>query len=49
MAIMKLYCEPWHVSSRDEDIAQPVAEFNPESVIYNIEAYNGKIHGSAHH
>ena len=39
MAIIELYHEFWHVSSMDEVTAQPVTEFEPESVIYNIEDY----------
>ena len=49
MAIMELHCELWHVSSVDEVTAQPVTEFEPQSVIYNIEDYNRNIYWSAHH
>ena len=37
---MKFHCELWHVSSMDEVTAQLVAEFELDSVIYNIEEYN---------
>ena len=40
MAIMELHCELWHVSSVGEITAQLITEFNPESVIYNIEEYS---------
>ena len=30
----------WHVSSMDEVTLQLVAEFEPDSVIYNTEEYN---------
>ena len=40
MAIMEFHCELWHVSSTDEVTAQIVTEFEPDSVIYNIEEYN---------
>ena len=48
MAIMELYCELWHMSSTDEVTARLVTEFEPESVIYNIEDYNRNIYWSAH-
>ena len=49
MAIVELYCKFWHMSSMDEVTAQPVTEFQPESVIYNIDDYNRNIYKSAHH
>ena len=40
MAIMEFHCELWHVSSTDEVTVQLVAEFEPDTVIYNTEEYN---------
>ena len=46
---MELCYEFWHLSSMDEVTVQPVTEFEPQSVIYNIQGYNRDIYWSAHH